>query len=146
MAVMSESRFERFFRLAADLDGNDLKRYSGFVEAKLYDLLLIAQAAAKANARDIVRPVGPASHQGPAGEQPPLPEDRPFSRGSPLTRLWTANPTRRPRQHVRRHRWSQPGPHSHVQDRLSPPSKTRRVTTGSRSGPFSISCSESGHQ
>lgn len=104
MTVMSESRFERFFRLAAglDLDKNDLKRYSDFVEAKLYDPLLIAQASAKTNGRDIVRPVGPASHQGPAGEQPPLPEDRAFSSGSPLTRLWTAKPTRRPRQHFRR--------------------------------------------
>ncbi|MGP4001409.1 DUF1931 family protein [Streptomyces sp. 8N706] len=58
MTVMAVSRFERFFRVAAglDVDKNDLKRYSDFVEAKLYDLLLIAQASAKANGRDVVRP------------------------------------------------------------------------------------------
>ncbi|WTG30621.1 DUF1931 family protein [Streptomyces decoyicus] len=52
------SRFERFFRAAAslDVDKNDLKRYSDFVDGKLYDLLLVAQAAAKANDRDIVEP------------------------------------------------------------------------------------------
>jgi hypothetical protein len=32
----------------------DLKRYSDFVERKLYDLLLIGRATAVANARDIV--------------------------------------------------------------------------------------------
>jgi hypothetical protein len=58
MTVMSVSRFERFFRAAAglDVDKNDLKRYSDFVDAKLRDLLLIAQAKAKANGRDVIRP------------------------------------------------------------------------------------------
>ncbi|MGW9432939.1 DUF1931 family protein, partial [Streptomyces decoyicus] len=58
MTVMGVSRFERFFRAAAslDVDKNDLKRYSDFVDGKLYDLLLVAQAAAKANDRDIVEP------------------------------------------------------------------------------------------
>ncbi|MCF3960110.1 DUF1931 family protein [Streptomyces fuscigenes] len=57
MPVMSIARFEKFFRTAAglDVDKNDLKRYSDFVDAKLYDLLTIAQATAKANGRDIVR-------------------------------------------------------------------------------------------
>ena len=56
MTVIGVSRFERFFRAAAslDVDKNDLKRYSDFVDGKLYDLLLVAQAAAKANDRDIV--------------------------------------------------------------------------------------------
>jgi hypothetical protein len=57
MTVMSIARFERFFRAAAGLnvDKNDLKRYSDFVDAKLYELLVFAQAAAKANERDIIR-------------------------------------------------------------------------------------------
>lgn len=57
MTVMSIARFERFFRAAAglDVDKNDLKRYSDFVDAKLYDLLTVAQATAKANGRDIIR-------------------------------------------------------------------------------------------
>lgn len=57
MTVMSIARFERFFRAAAGLnvDKNDLKRYSDFVDAKLYDLLTVAQATAKANGRDIIR-------------------------------------------------------------------------------------------
>lgn len=56
MTVIGVSKFERFFRAAAslDVDKNDLKRYSDFVDGKLYDLLLVAQAAAKANDRDIV--------------------------------------------------------------------------------------------
>ena len=50
--------FERFFRSAAglDVDKSDLKRYSDFVNDKLYDLLLRAQAAAKANGRDVIEP------------------------------------------------------------------------------------------
>jgi Domain of unknown function (DUF1931) len=58
MPVFGVAKFERFFRVAAglDVDKNDLKRYSDFVERKLYDLLLMGQAAASANARDIVEP------------------------------------------------------------------------------------------
>ncbi len=58
MTVMSVPRFERFFRAAAglDVDKNDLKRYSDFVNGKLYDLLLIAEATAKANTRDVILP------------------------------------------------------------------------------------------
>jgi hypothetical protein len=56
MEVMAIAKFERFFRLAAglDVDKSDLKRYSDFVNDKLYDLLLRAQAAAKANGRDVI--------------------------------------------------------------------------------------------
>lgn len=58
MAVMAIPNFERFFRQAAglDVDKDDLKRYSDFVNAKLHDLLLMAQPAAKANARDVIEP------------------------------------------------------------------------------------------
>jgi hypothetical protein len=54
---MAVARFERFFREAAglDVDKSDLKRYSDFVHAKLYDLLLIGVANAKANGRDVVQ-------------------------------------------------------------------------------------------
>jgi hypothetical protein len=55
---MSVAKFERFFRVAAslDVDKDDLKRFSDFVQRKIYDLLLAAQATAKSNRRDIVRP------------------------------------------------------------------------------------------
>jgi hypothetical protein len=56
--VMSMARFERFFRIVAglDVDKQDLKRYSDFINQKLYDLLLRAQAAAKANDRVMLEP------------------------------------------------------------------------------------------
>ena len=58
MTVMAIPNFERFFREAAsiDVDKNDLKRYSDFVNTKLYDLLLMGQVAAKRNGRDIIEP------------------------------------------------------------------------------------------
>ena len=58
MAVMGVSKFERFFRVAAslDVDKQDLKRYTEFVNHKIYDLLLRAEATAKANGRDVVDP------------------------------------------------------------------------------------------
>jgi hypothetical protein len=58
MHLMSIAKFERFFRVAAglDIDKNDLKRYSDFVNQKTYDLLIRGQAAAKANGRDIIEP------------------------------------------------------------------------------------------
>ena len=58
MPVVGVAKFERFFRRAAelDVDKNDLKRYSDFANRKLYDLLLIGQATAAANGRDIVAP------------------------------------------------------------------------------------------
>jgi hypothetical protein len=56
MPVTGVTRFERFFRAAAglDVDRNDVKRYQDFVHGKLYDLLIIGQAVAKANSRDIM--------------------------------------------------------------------------------------------
>jgi hypothetical protein len=58
MHVTSVARFERFFRVAAglDIDKADLKRSTDFVNDKIYDLLLSAQAAAKANQRDVIQP------------------------------------------------------------------------------------------
>ncbi|HEY0470074.1 MAG TPA: DUF1931 family protein [Kribbella sp.] len=54
--VMAVSKFERFFRIAADLDvdKDDLKRHNDFIGEQLYDLLLMAQGNAKANDRDII--------------------------------------------------------------------------------------------
>ena len=51
--VMSVAKFERFFRIAAglDIDKQDLKRYSDFIKQKVYDLLVRAEATAKANGR-----------------------------------------------------------------------------------------------
>jgi hypothetical protein len=58
MAVMAVSKFERFFRQAAglDVDKRDVDRHSDFVFDKIHDLLLRAQATAKANGRDVVDP------------------------------------------------------------------------------------------
>jgi hypothetical protein len=56
MPVTKVATFERFFRTAAslDIDRSDVKRVQDFVNGQLYDLLVIAQATAKANGRDIV--------------------------------------------------------------------------------------------
>jgi len=56
MNVMGIAQFERFFRTAAslDVDKEDLRRYNDFINDKLFDLLLLAQATAKANIRDII--------------------------------------------------------------------------------------------
>ena len=58
MPVMGAIKFERLFRAAAGLriDKNDVKRYDDFINRKIYDLFLIAQAAARADGRDIVEP------------------------------------------------------------------------------------------
>src|ERR1700719_542879 len=58
MPVMGFTKFERFFRAAGGVtvDRDDIKRYVDFVNDALYDLLLIGQATAKANARDIIEP------------------------------------------------------------------------------------------
>ncbi|MDQ1518005.1 MAG: hypothetical protein QOE80_3835 [Actinomycetota bacterium] len=58
MKVMNVPTFERFFRTAADLDvdKSDVKRYDDFVNEQIYDLLIIAQATAKANGRDVIEP------------------------------------------------------------------------------------------
>jgi hypothetical protein len=53
---MGVPKFERFFREAAslDVDKDDIKRYSDFVNEEIYDLLIIGQATAKANGRDVI--------------------------------------------------------------------------------------------
>jgi hypothetical protein len=53
---MAVPRFERFFREAAslDVDKSDIKRYSDFVHEEIYDLLIIGQATANANGRDVI--------------------------------------------------------------------------------------------
>ncbi|MCW2878722.1 MAG: hypothetical protein JWQ95_2822 [Sphaerisporangium sp.] len=58
MVVGEVSKFERFFRAAGglDIDKDDLKRYYDFLNQKVYDLLVIGQASAKANRRDILEP------------------------------------------------------------------------------------------
>lgn len=56
MSIMGVAQFERFFRKAAslDVDKDDLKRLSDFINQKLYDLLLMGQVSAKANGRDVI--------------------------------------------------------------------------------------------
>ena len=58
MPVMGFVKFERFFRLAGGVrvDRDDVKRYLDFVNDAIYDLLIIGQATAKANARDLIEP------------------------------------------------------------------------------------------
>jgi len=52
------AKFERLFRTAArlDVDKQDLRRYSDFINHKVYDLLLRGEADARANGRDIIQP------------------------------------------------------------------------------------------
>ncbi|WP_407654807.1 DUF1931 family protein [Actinomadura luzonensis] len=58
MSVIAISRFEHFFRTVAglDVDKSDLRRYSDFINRKLHDMLVVAEAAAKSNGRDIIQP------------------------------------------------------------------------------------------
>jgi hypothetical protein len=55
---MGFTKFERLFRAAAavHVDRDDIKRYLDFVNGVIYDLLLVGQATARANARDIIEP------------------------------------------------------------------------------------------
>ena len=56
MAVIGVAVFERLFREAGDLDvdKSDQKRYRDFVREKIADLLIIAQAKARADGRDLI--------------------------------------------------------------------------------------------
>src|ERR1700729_2876357 len=58
MPVMGFTKFERFFRAAGAVSvaRGDVERYLDFVNDAIYDLLLIGQAAARANLRDIIEP------------------------------------------------------------------------------------------
>ena len=58
MPVIGFKKFERLFRAAAEVtvDRDDIKSYLDFVEDVIYDLLITAQATAKANSRDIIAP------------------------------------------------------------------------------------------
>jgi len=56
--VMAVAKFERLFRRAVslDVDKSDLKRYSDFVNHKVYDLLIRGEATARANGRNVIAP------------------------------------------------------------------------------------------
>ena len=59
MSVIYISRLERFFRLAAEIevDKEDLRRHADFVHRKTRDLLLRAEATARANGRDVIEAI-----------------------------------------------------------------------------------------
>jgi hypothetical protein len=74
MHVTGVAQFERFFRAAAhlDVDKDDLRRCREFVNHKVSDLLVRAEALAKANERDIIQRIDlpitkPRSTDGVAG-------------------------------------------------------------------------------
>ena len=54
--VMAVKQFERLFRESAslDIDKSDIKRLEDFINQRVYDLMIRAQANAKANLRDII--------------------------------------------------------------------------------------------
>jgi hypothetical protein len=58
MDLMGIPQFKQFFRQAAslDIDKDDLRRFYDFVGDRTYKLLVRAEAAAKANGRDIIEP------------------------------------------------------------------------------------------
>jgi hypothetical protein len=58
MPVTGATRFQRFFRVVAgfNVDKDDVRRYNDFVNQKVWDLLIIARATAKANGRDVILP------------------------------------------------------------------------------------------
>jgi hypothetical protein len=58
MPVMGLVKFERFFRAAGgvSVDREDVGRYLDFVNDAIYDLLIMGQATAKANGRDVIDP------------------------------------------------------------------------------------------
>lgn len=58
MSIVGSKRFIRFFRISAglDVDKSDRRRWEDFVNRKIYDLLLRAEAVATANGRDIIQP------------------------------------------------------------------------------------------
>ncbi|MCU1461637.1 MAG: hypothetical protein JWO37_1712 [Acidimicrobiales bacterium] len=58
MPVSAIPNFERFFRIEGglDVDKDDLKRYRDFIGGKIHDLLVVAEATAKANIRDVIEP------------------------------------------------------------------------------------------
>jgi hypothetical protein len=58
MPVMGFTKFEQFFRAAGsvNVDRDDVRRYLDFVNDAIYDLLLMGQATAKANVRDVIQP------------------------------------------------------------------------------------------
>ncbi len=55
--VMAVKQFEILFRKSAslDIDKSDVKRLGGFINQRVYDLMIRGQANAKANARDIIQ-------------------------------------------------------------------------------------------
>ena len=58
MPVMGLVKFERLFRAAGGVtvDRDDVNRYLNFVNDAIYDLMVIGQATAKANVRDVIEP------------------------------------------------------------------------------------------
>jgi Domain of unknown function (DUF1931) len=66
MLLTGAHKFEQLFRKSAglDVDKADIVRYQDFINRKLHDLLLMAQATAKANNQIAIEPHGrrPRAH------------------------------------------------------------------------------------
>lgn len=58
MVLMGIPQFKQFFRQAASLniDKDDLRRFDDFIGDRTHKLLMRAEAAARANGRDIIEP------------------------------------------------------------------------------------------
>ncbi len=58
VSIMGVNQFHSLFRKAAglDVDRNDVKRLSAFLEQKIHDMLTVARGAARANGRDVIQP------------------------------------------------------------------------------------------
>jgi hypothetical protein len=105
MPVMGLVKFERLFRAAGgvDVDREDVSRYLDFVNDAIYDLMVIGQATAKANVRDVIEPWDLPITKGLQESMHQFENSKRRSNSSPSSNPWppghrsTSRWTRRPR-------------------------------------------------
>ena len=105
---MGFEKFERLFRAAGEVSstGTTCRRYLDFVNDMLYDLLIIARATAKANARDVIKPRDLPITK---GLQESMHAFRGWTRRSSSSPSWMRSLTARPPLDVTLGRDSRPG-------------------------------------